>query len=258
MNLPEIMILPDAERLAQATAERFAVALERATRERGLFTVALSGGSTPKALYELLARDYRDALDWSKTHFFWGDERNVSADDVQSNFRMAYETLLSHLPIIPEQVHRIPTRTAPNAPAAQRAATEYDRMLREFFHAHPESKNALDLVLLGLGEDGHTASLMPDAQPDPFRHNPNVRVLALFIPHLRAMRITLTADFINQAREVIFEVSGEKKATVVRDVLAAGTGSVTYPAARIAPESGTLAWFIDQDAAQRLDHSQAA
>jgi len=215
----------------------FAEEAARSIREKGRFAVALAGGSTPKALYELLAVEYRDTLDWSKVHAFFGDERCVPPDHEDSNYRMAREALLSRVPV--GSVHRMRGELAP-----PEAAALYEEELTSFFGGPP----GLDLVLLGIGEDGHTASLFPRT-PALGAHdrwaveNP--------VEKLGTTRLTLTVPAINAARATIFLVSGESKAKALKEILEGNADPREYPAKLIRP-SGTLAWVIEREAASLL------
>jgi len=238
----EIRIVADGE-LARAGATEFAAHAAAAVQERGIFAVALSGGSTPKSLYQLLASDekWRATLPWPKIHFFWGDERHVPPDDANSNYRMAHEALLSKVPIPPENVHRIRSEEAD----ALVAAGQYSRDLSHFFQTSPGQLARFDLVLLGLGADGHTASLFPHtlALQEQERW-----VFANWVESLNSYRITLTLPILNNAASVLFLVGGAEKSDILRAVLA-GDGSTTYPAQLIQPATGRLIWLLDRSAA---------
>lgn len=224
----------DPTDLARAAARRF---VKSGRNSGNVFTVALAGGSTPRRAYELLATEYSGEQFWGRTHLFFGDERPVPPDHPDSNYRMAYEALISH--IDPAGVHRMAAELAPET-----AADLYERELREFFDGSP----IFDLVLLGLGPDGHTASLFP--------HTPALAVedryaVANPLQKLGTTRLTLTPAAINTAREVIFLVSGEEKAPAVAQVLE-GTGTAEeYPAKLIQPV-GELLWMLDEKAASLL------
>lgn len=210
------------------------------TRERGRFSIALSGGSTPKRLYELLASDeYRDRVDWQTWHVFWGDERVVPFDDERNNARMAHEALLDHVPIPPKQIHVLRTDVAPES-----AAAEYETLLRDFFANSPVT---FDLVLLGLGDDGHTLSLFPGSE---VVEEETAWVRTVFLESQAMFRLTLTAPVVNRAVGVAFLVTGEGKAGVVNAVLHGAPGQ--FPAQRIQPLNGNLHWFLDEAAAGDL------
>jgi 6-phosphogluconolactonase len=232
-----IEILANADELARAAAKHFVA--------RSPFTVALSGGSTPKLLYQLLAdpnEPFREKLPWSNVHFFWSDERHVPPDHPDSNYHMANEALLSHVPVTKENVHRIPSEN----PSAADAARDYEQTLIDV------SKNSLprlDLILLGLGTDGHTASIFPGSE---VLHETKRLVAAPRVEKLKTYRITMTLPLINNAASVLFLVSGAEKAEIVRDVL---QGPKQYPAQYVNPGEGQLLWMLDKDAAAKLDTS---
>lgn len=240
--MPEIIIVADAAAVAREAAQRFAVLAREAVNSRGRFSVALSGGSTPGALYRLLAAEpYREAIPWQGTHLFWGDERCVPPDDPGSNYWLADEVLVSRVSIPPENVHRVRGELEP--PAAARA---YENTLLDYF-CGPRAR--FDLVLLGLGGDGHTASLFPGSPAVSETERLAVHVTATYEDR-PAQRVTLTPPAINGAREILFLVTGSAKAEIVRAVLADAEGG--YPAQQIQPAAGRLTWLLDSAAASRL------
>jgi 6-phosphogluconolactonase len=243
----EIKILPDSAALYRAAAQEFKRLAETAIAERGRFSVALSGGSTPRNVYSLLADNYKD-LPWDRIHIFFGDERHVPPTDADSNFRMANESLLSKVPIPESNVHRIRAELDPNA-----AAEDYEKQLREFFQLKGGDWPRFDLIWLGLGEDGHTASLFPgsDAINETSR-----RVAANWVQKLQTFRITLTFPVLNHAAEVVFLVSRENKAQILSDVLK--PGAKKYPSQSVQPENGHLIWLVDQDAAKLLQPAKSS
>lgn len=237
----EVRVLAGPGELARAAADE----LLAAAYDRDRFTVALSGGSTPRALYRLLAGDpYRDRLRWDGIHFFWGDERHVPPDHPDSNFRMAREALLDHVPVPPGNIHRI----AAEEPDAAVAAARYEAELRAFFHLSPGEPPRFDLVLLGLGADGHTASLFPGTAAV---HETEKLVVAVWVEAQKAFRITLTPAVLNAAARVIFLVSGEEKAAALAGVI--GSGGARYPAQVVRPENGAVSWLVDCAAARELE-----
>lgn len=245
----EIEIAEDKEQVAHLAATEFVRIANESINVRKRFTVALSGGSTPRRLYELLAdktHPYLAQVDWRHAHFFWGDERCVSPDDAESNFRTAHDALLSRVPVPPQNIHRIEAERSDSDEAAQ----DYERYLRRFFDLTDKDFLQFDLVLLGLGTDGHTASLFPDSTA---LEEDTRLVVATWIAKLDARRITLTARAINHARRVVFLVVGADKSKAVRQVL---TGVVRdealMPAQLIRPEMGAPLWIIDRAAAQLL------
>jgi 6-phosphogluconolactonase len=208
--------------------------------------VALSGGSTPRNVYSLLADNYKD-LPWNRMHIFFGDERHVPPTDADSNFRMANEALLSKVPIPESNVHRIRAELDPNA-----AAEDYEKQLREFFQLASGGWPRFDLIWLGLGEDGHTASLFPGSEA---LNEASRRVAANWVQKLQTFRITLTFPVLNHAAEAVFLVSGENKAQILSDVLK--PGAKKYPSQSIQLENGHLIWLVDQDAAKLLQPAKS-
>ncbi|HEY8156452.1 MAG TPA: 6-phosphogluconolactonase [Myxococcota bacterium] len=247
----KLEVSPSREALFEAAAERFAIAASEAIRTAGRFHLALSGGSTPRGLYALLAKAPHAArVAWPRVHVFWGDERCVAPQDPASNQRMAHEALLDHVPLPGSQVHPI---QGENDPAT--AAAGYERALRDAFATPagpPRSAPGarFDLVLLGLGEDGHTASLFPGTRAV---HEHRRWVVAERIERLSAWRVTLTPLVINAASEVIFLVSGRAKAAILRQVLCGPREPDRLPAQAISPSAGELRWLVDADAASALD-----
>lgn len=240
----EILVVPDAESLAHEAAQQVAGLAREAAEFRGRFSVALSGGSTPGRLYRLLAEEpYRTQIPWEQVHLFWGDERCVPPDDPGSNYRLAGEMLISRVPIPPENVYRVRGELG-----AQGAAQSYEQTLEEFF-CGPRPR--FDLVLLGLGEDGHTASLFPGSPllAETERLVAPARALYQDRP---AERVTLTLPAINAARQVLFLVAGSEKAEAVRAVLEGPAGQL--PAQQIRPTAGQLTWLLDASAASLLGH----
>lgn len=238
-----IRIFNDPEALGRGAAEFFAGIAREAVVSRGQFSVALSGGGTPRRTYELLARPpLRDGGDWLKTHIFWGDERCVDPDSPHSNTRMAREALLNHVPIPAEQVHPMDC-----GPTPEEGARRYEALLRDYFAGR---EPRFDLILLGLGENGHTASLFPGGEVLNELHR---WVAPVYVAEQDLHRLTLTAAFINQARKVAFLVAGAAKAEVVRQVLHGPRDPRRLPAQLIRPEPGQLHWLLDQGAAGALD-----
>ena len=230
--------------LADHAAERFAQLAYAAVSERGRFSVALSGGSTPRALHaHLAAAPLREAVAWDRVHVFWGDERCVPPDHPDSNYRMARETLLDHVPIPATQVHRMPGELPP-----AEAAAAYEADLRRFFGG--ADWPGFDLVLLGLGDDGHTASLFPGT---PALAETQRWVVANRVEKLATWRITLTAPAINQAGQVMFLVAGAGKAERLREVLRGPHRPDALPAQLVQPVSGQADWFVDLAAASGLE-----
>jgi 6-phosphogluconolactonase len=239
----ELSIYADAAELAREAARRFAELAEVFVSDAGRFTVALSGGSTPKALFQILAeKPFADALPWHSIYFFWGDERCVPPDHAESNYRMANETLLSRVPIPRENIFRIPAEDEDH----KLAAANYSENLRKFFAAE---RPGLDLVFLGMGPDGHTASLFPGTTALCF--NDRIAV-ANYVDKLQSWRITLTADTINRARNIIFLVAGADKAPALKEVVEGKRNPEQYPSQLIEASHGALRWMVDEAAAKLL------
>lgn len=245
MRDAEVIIVKDWRALVSEAAQRFTDAAQEAAESRGRFSVALSGGSTPGDLYRLLAQEpYRAQIPWDRVHLFWGDERSVPPDHPDSNFRLADETLLAKVPLPPDNIHRVLGELDPDS-----AARGYARALQDFF-CGPRTR--FDLVLLGLGSDGHTASLFPGSAA----LEETERLAAAVEAHYQdrpVYRVTLTLPAINTARHVLFLVAGGAKAGIVRAVLE-GPGD-SLPAQRIRPSAGQLTWLVDAEAAGLLTGS---
>jgi 6-phosphogluconolactonase len=234
-------VLPDAEQLGLAASRMIAEHAVNAVVQRGRFSIALAGGNTPRRTYELLAAEpLRGQVPWSHVHVFWGDERCVPPDAERSNQRMARIALLDHVPIPPEQIHPIDC-TGPPADAAD----SYEACLHNELGEHPR----FDLVLLGLGENGHTASLFPYAAVLQERDR---RVADVYVAEQNMHRITVTAPLINHARCVVFLVAGVSKAATVQQVLRGKHDPQRLPAQLIQPIEGELHWLLDAEAASRL------
>jgi len=238
-----LRLYPDTESLARAAAEHFVSLAGQAVASEGRFTVALSGGSTPRPTYAQLATSELSAqVDWPGVHVFWGDERCVPPDHLDSNYNMARQTLLDHVPIPAQNIHRIRGELEP-----EEAAVEYELALREFFSPAPENPAAtFDLVLLGMGADGHTASLFPSAA---LLEEQTRWVVAHYVDKARAWRVTLTPTAINAATQVTFIVSGAGKAETMRRVLGGPHQPDLLPAQIIRPAMGCLLWLVDAAAA---------
>jgi 6-phosphogluconolactonase len=237
----EVKIVPDNAALGRAAVQEFHRVAQAAVDERGRFSVALAGGNTPRNVYSLLAEEHKQ-LPWDRVHVFFGDERHVPPQHPDSNFHMASESLLSKVPIPDKNVHRIRAELSPNS-----AAQEYEEQLRGYFHLTTNDWPRFDLVLLGLGDDGHTASLFPGTAA---LRESSCTVAANWVEKLQSFRITLTLPVLNHAAEVVFLVSGEVKAKILNDVVR--PGAKKYPAQMVQPQDGRLLWLADQDAARLL------
>ncbi|MGB3682470.1 MAG: 6-phosphogluconolactonase [Rubrobacteraceae bacterium] len=239
----KVRVYENKQELAEAAAKDFIDRANAAIEEKGYFAVALAGGSTPEAAYELLASEPADEIDWSNVHVFFGDERSVPPDDEDSNYRMAREALLDHVSV--GSVHRMKGELLPDE-----AATQYEEELREFFGT-PGGPPKFDLIQLGIGDDGHTASLFPNT--------PALEVTDRWVAHnpvakLETVRITLTIPVINAAKAVSFLVAGEGKAEALKEVLEGDADPYFYPSKFVQP-TGELNWMVDREAAENLENS---
>ncbi len=244
----ELKICADAEELAAKSAIAIARTAAECIRARGAFTLVLSGGATPKRTYELLARGEGEySIDWSRVFLFFGDERFVPHDDPRSNYRLVHDALLSVAPIPSEQVLAVDTSLA--TPAI--SAADYTARISKFFAQPRGAIPAFDLILLGLGDDGHTASLFPGAAA----LDVDDRIATWSAPGVLPPpvdRITLTFPVLNAAHQVLFLVTGASKATVLRTVLAGDANREAFPAAGIQPTTGRVSWLVDRAAATPL------
>jgi 6-phosphogluconolactonase len=240
-----IVILPDQEALADEAARRFVALAQAAVADHGRFTVALSGGSTPRALYSRLAQSpLSDSVDWANVHVFWGDERMVPPDDIESSYRMARETLLADVPVPAANIYPIPT--VGGTPEA--AASAYEETLAAVFGA---DLPRFDLILLGIGPDGHTASLFP-GHPEPVRPSDALVVAVHNAPKPPPVRVSFTFRLINAAANVLFVVAGADKAAALREVLHGPIDVARLPAQGVRPSHGALVWLADAAVAQAL------
>jgi 6-phosphogluconolactonase len=237
MEKQEIKVLPDAKAICEEAARRIVELAEiKLADNQHFFSLVLSGGSTPKTLYEMLAAEpYRSQLNWSKIEIYFGDERCVPPDHKDSNFLMAHNAMLSKLPLPECNIHRMRGELAPEA-----AAMEYGKMLKEKFH-----DDGPDLLLLGMGDEGHTASLFPDTTALDETHH---RCVANFVPKLNAWRITMTYPFINKSEQVMMMIAGQSKAKVLQEVLEGPKDIHRLPIQGIQPKK-KLIWLLDVAAA---------
>jgi 6-phosphogluconolactonase len=235
-------ILPDIDALSRAALEELLSDLQDAIRQRGRGAIALSGGHTPEKMYSLWAANekYRSETDWNRVHFFWGDERYVPQDDPLSNYRMTRETLLKNVPIPAANIHAVPT----NLPTPQQGAEAYEQELRKFFGP---AAPAFDVALLGLGPEGHTASLFPDS---PALEEKTRWVVPVQVAAVPPNRLTFTLPVLNSSRNTYFLVAGENKRPILAALGAEPDSRLSaYPAGRIRPADGRVLWFLDQAAA---------
>ncbi|MBS1626816.1 MAG: 6-phosphogluconolactonase [Bacteroidetes bacterium] len=208
------------------------------------FSIVLSGGNTPQKLNELLASEnYKNKIDWRKLHFFWGDERFVSLNDERNNAKMAFDTLLNHIPVVKENIHIIPTENITPEASAQ----QYENVIQQYFQQHYSS---FDLVLLGMGNDGHTLSLFPH---QPVIYENKKWVTSFWLLSQNMYRITLTALIVNKAKCITFLVTGTDKASALKEVLEGEKNIDLYPSQIIQPTQGALHWFVDEAAAGLLN-----
>lgn len=237
-----LKVYPNDAELNRSAAEKFIEIGNQAIAERGRFTVALSGGSTPKALYQSLASDeFRDKIDWESVFFFFGDERNVAPDSNESNFKMASENLFAPMSIEEDFIFRWQTELKP----VQKIVEDYAARLEKFFGGFPE----FDLILLGMGADGHTASLFPFTEA---LNETEKTAVANRIEKLETTRLTLTFPVINNARNIVFLVKGEDKAETLRAVLRGEFQPKKFPSQNVKPKNGELFWLVDGAAARFL------
>lgn len=238
-----IKIFDDADELNRFAAGKFVEVADEAIEHNGSFRVALSGGSTPKSLYRLLASEaFKNEVDWARVHFFFGDERDVLPDSAESNYRMAYENLFEPLEIPETNILRWRTELK----EAEMIAFDYELALKNFFYTSPK----FDLILLGMGDDGHTASLFPftEALNETERF-----AVANRVEKLATTRFTLTYPVINNAQNVIFLIKGADKAETLRQVLQGEFQPEKYPSQNVKPTSGNIFWLVDRDAAGLLE-----
>ena len=251
MNQEIRHIYADADALARAAAVELFHHAQRCVTERGIFTLSLAGGSTPRKLYTLLATDpeFR-AFPWAQTHLFFGDERQVPPSHIDSNYLMVSTTLLSTGLIPAANVHRVRTEL----PDANMTAADYDIELRTFFNAMLRFNNCprFDVILLGMGPDGHTASLFPDSKA---LEEKDRWVVANWVEKFKSFRITFTFPVLNAARSVMLLVAGADKTDMIHNVLVADRNATTYPVQRVQLLDGIKTWMLDRAAAARVNKS---
>ena len=237
----KIHIYKDKDTLARKMAAWMATLIRDTLKNQESFTLALSGGETPKILFRELARSYRDTINWQRVQIFWGDERVVPFSDERNNARVAFELLIHEVPIPPSQIHTMRTDIEPVF-----AAQEYEGMLKTYFN---NTTKSFDLILLGLGEDGHTLSLFPGSG---LVDNTTQWVSEAYHPVQKLYRITLLPSLVNRAAEIAFMVDGDQKASIVTKVIEGKFDPGKFPAQIIRPETGELHWFLDEAAAKKL------
>ena len=238
----QLHIHKDADELSQVAAAWIAQVIEETLKTQDRFTIALSGGSTPYKLHLILAASpLKEKIEWSKIHVFWGDERAVPFDDERNNAKMAFDTLLNHVPVPADQIHIMRTDITPEASAAA-----YEKLLHTYFD---ETETSFDLVLLGMGDDGHTLSLFPGTEIVRER---KAWAKAFYLTAQEMYRITITAPVTNRSARVAFLAAGEKKANTLKNVLEGEFQPDIYPSQLIKPVKGELHWFVDEAAAKLL------
>ena len=241
-----IQVFPTSTALSYGAAEKITAILSAAHSTGGMVSLVLSGGSTPRTVYELLSSSYQKKIDWSHLHVFWGDERCVPPDSAESNFRMAHQALLRHVPIPQHHIHRMRGELPPSE-----AARAYEIELRNAFGLTPGDIPRFSLVLLGLGDDGHTASLFPGSSAlDESKR----LITETYVERLAIWRVTMTFPLLDRANHILFLVAGPTKAAIARSVI--GEGRVEFPAAHFARSSGDVHWYLDRDAASLLDPTE--
>jgi 6-phosphogluconolactonase len=244
----QLHISKDTIELSRKTADWMVDYISKILQKQDRFTLVLSGGSTPKKLHELLASDaYKNKIDWSKIHFFWGDDRFVPFNDERNNAKMAFDTLLNHVPAVKEQIHVMQTENI----TPENSAKEYEKILKEYFPQsftiHHSPFTTFDLVLLGMGDDGHTLSLFPGKTE--VIHETEKLCTSLWLETQDMYRVTLTHPIVNQSAAVAFLVTGSNKVKALHEVLEGAYNPDLYPSQIIKPVNGELHWFLDEAAA---------
>jgi len=240
---PRVEVLPDLEALSRRAAEIFVAVSKNSIARKKRFAVAISGGSTPRRMYTLLGSlGYRERVEWPRVHFFWADERCVPKEDEASNFKSAFDALLSKIDLPEKNIHRVKGEEPPD-----KAASDYEKEIRRFFG---ESEiPVFDLIFLGIGEDGHTASLFPGSKSI----EETVRLaIPVYLEKPGKNRVTLTLPVLNHAGEVLFLAAGSSKAAVVSEILEDGEKKKRFPAGLVHPAPEKMTWLIDQEAAGKL------
>jgi 6-phosphogluconolactonase len=246
----DIRIFATPQALFEAAADNFVRVSQDRVAALGRFTVALSGGSTPKGLFTVLSTRDHDLLPWNRMFFFWGDERHVPPDSPDSNYRMTKETLFAKVPVPEANIFRVKAEDQD----AHRVAGNYEKALRDFFGDGGGQVPRFDLILLGMGPDGHTASLFPETSA---LRETTALVVANWVPKLHCYRITFTTTLLNAASRVEFLVAGADKAPALKAVLESNESADLYPSKLIRPVNGELEWLVDEAAAQQLRQRSA-
>jgi 6-phosphogluconolactonase len=242
----KIHIYPNKKELVIGTTKKITHIIEQTLQKNGLCHVVLAGGNTPREVYALLATNlYKNRVDWNRVHLYWGDERTVPPEHPDSNFGMAQQALLALIKIPQENVHRIRGEISP-----KQAAAEYAELLRGQFQQFPPS---FDLVILGVGEDGHTASLFPGTDVLEVMDQP---AAAVFVPKLNTWRVTLTLPVLNAAKQVVLLVSGTSKSGIIQRIMNVDKPTEYLPVTLVRPESGRLHWLLDAEAAVLINRNR--
>jgi 6-phosphogluconolactonase len=242
----QVRVYPTRSAAAHAAAAQFVATAEKAMNARGRFTVALAGGNTPRDVYRLLAtEEYASMVDWPNVSVFWGDERCVPFNDPENNASMARETLLNHVPVAPNNIYRIQSQLPP-----EEAAQNYEQTLRRYFSGRGTNFPNFDLVLLGIGAEGHTASLFPGS---PLLNEQERWVGAVYVEKMKSWRISLTPVALNAASKVLFTVIGEEKAQAVKQILTEPKQPNLLPAQVVDPPDGQVLWIFDKPAASLVN-----
>jgi len=245
----QLHIFPNIEQLSVSVADWMVEYVNETLQKQDRFTLVLSGGSTPKKLNALLASDaYKNKIDWSKVHIFFGDERFVPLNDERSNAKLAYDTLLNYVNIAAENIHVMPTENI----SPEDAAVAYEEVLKRYFFKNGklETGNSFDLIFLGMGDDGHTLSLFPGKTA--VIHETEKLCTSLWLESQNMHRITLTHPIVNNAARIAFLATGSGKAAVLKEVLKGAYNPELYPSQIIKPVKGELHWFVDEAAAENI------
>lgn len=242
---PDLRVYPDGPAVARAFADYLLQKLKE--KAPGPLFVALSGGSTPKLLFRLLAEEYRDKMDWSRLHFFWGDERLVPHDDPESNYGVVKDLLFDHVPVNWEQVHPVDTSLP-----AEEAARAYAELMVRLLPSNSDGLPIIDVNMLGMGGDGHTASIFP-ANMDQLLTDERICAVAEH-PESGQLRVTMTGPVLNASEEVAFLITGNGKTQRVAQIINREHGAEQYPTAHVQPKSGKLIWFLDEAAAAEVGY----
>jgi len=238
-----VQVFQTKAQLVRATVNRIIHTIERSVRTTGRCSIVLAGGNTPRDVYGMLAcSPSKNRINWDLLHLFWGDERAVPPDHPDSNFHMVHEALLGHITIPQENIHRIFGELGP-----RKAASRYSDELEQYFLGQAKK---FDLILLGLGEDGHTASIFPRTEAVS---EATKSVGAVFVPQLKAWRVTMMLPLINAAKSIIFLISGSEKSQIVRNLMDLQSPESRWPASMVQPEDGSLHWFLDSSAASLIE-----